>query len=420
MKKLYAIVASFGLILGANAQTKNGGVISQKLVPNGKLKTETSKFRALQTSSRAYSGWLNYALQLDDPNGYSPGAAFFDFQTIFPDSSIIIGTFTDGSTAYNQFMKSATMLDPKNMPVEGLVNTDAFTLDSVAIGYAYLRNLADNIVDTLVIDIIKHNNALLYDMPGSAPTHTYQDIEYDQPSNKVKASNIIATYTYLLTAQDSTSTSKEILIATAGLPQQAAGNRIGVCVSFKPGYSYSITDSLFDMNAFLVFSAEQNGENTDPTFYGTLSDGTSDMNCSYALPTSVRYDINANGWNGYLIPTWAWTPGYSAEHNIISFHVTSVVGIDETKANGLAIGQNFPNPASGITTINYSLETASSQVSLVVTDVTGKTIQVINQGTKAPGLYNVSLDASNFAAGVYNYTLQTDLGSVTKKFFVVK
>jgi hypothetical protein len=96
------------------------------------------------------------------------------------------------------------------------------------------------------------------------------------------------------------------------------------------------------------------------------------------------------------------------------------VGIDETKANGLAIGQNFPNPASGITTINYSLETASSQVSLVVTDVTGKTIQVINQGTKAPGLYNVSLDASNFAAGVYNYTLQTDLGSVTKKFFVVK
>jgi hypothetical protein len=230
----------------------------------------------------------------------------------------------------------------------------------------------------------------------------------------------MATYTYLLTAQDSTSTSKEILIATAGLPQQAAGNRIGVCVSFKPGYSYSITDSLFDMNAFLVFSAEQNGENTDPTFYGTLSDGTSDMNCSYALPTSVRYDINANGWNGYLIPTWAWTPGYSAEHNIISFHVTSVVGIDETKANGLAIGQNFPNPASGITTINYSLETASSQVSLVVTDVTGKTIQVINQGTKAPGLYNVSLDASNFAAGVYNYTLQTDLGSVTKKFFVVK
>lgn len=418
MKKLYAIVASFGLILGANAQTKTGGVGTKKMVLNPKLKPEAASLRAAKGAGRSYTGWLNYALQLDDPSGYTPGAAAGSFQFIFPDTNIIAGQYTDGTTAYPQFMKSATILDPKNMPVEGLLATDAYTLDSISIGYAYLRNLPDSIVDTLVIDIIKHNDALLWDLTSGS--ETYQDIEYVQASNTIKPSNVIASYTVLLNEIDSTSSAKEILVSTANLPVQAAGNRIGVCVSYKPGFTYTLTDSVDLKNSFYVFSFEQNGDNTDPVFYGTQSDGTSDMNCSYALPASVRYDQNANGWNGYLIPTWAWTTPYSNEHHIISFKVTSVVGIEETTANGLKVGQNYPNPASEITTINYSLEQASTQVSFNVTDVTGKTVQAINQGFRAPGMHTVTFDASDLSAGVYNYTLQTDAGSVTKKFFVVK
>jgi hypothetical protein len=418
MKKLYAIVASFGLILGANAQTKIGGVNTKKLVQNPKLKAEATNLRAASSAGRAYSGWLNYAVQLDDPAGYSPGAAAGSFQFIFPDTNIIAGQYTDGTTAYPQFMKSATMLDPKNMPVEGLLATEAYSLDSIAIGYAYLRSLADNIVDTLVIDIIKHNDALLWDLTSGS--ETYQDIEYIQASNTIKPSNVIASYTVLLNEVDSTSSAKEIYISTSNLPVQAAGNRIGVCVSYKPGFTYTLADSVDLKNSFYIFSYEQNGDNTDPVFYGTQSDGTSDMNCSYALPASVRYDQNPNGWNGYMIPTWAWTTPYSNEHHIISFKVTSVVGIEESEANGLKVGQNYPNPANDLTTISYSLEQTSKQVSLNITDVTGKTVQIINQGFKAPGVYQISFDAENLSAGVYNYTLQTDLGSVTKKFFVVK
>jgi hypothetical protein len=398
MKKIFTLlfVGVVGMTLNAQRSTNNTtpAPVSHPSQPH----FGNPVLRGADNASRANAYWYNYALQLDDPSGFSPGMADPNFFVIFPDSNIIIGQYSTGDPAYAQFHKAATLLDPKNMPVQSFNSALMYSLDSLAIGYAYSRATANTVVDTLIIEIIKHDASLQWDLTNA----TYQDITYVQSSNTITASQVLATYTYLLTESDSTSFASEILIATPGVPNQAGTNRIGAVVSFKPGYSYSITDSIFQKNGFYLFSFEQNGASTDPTFYGTITDGNSDLNCSYALPTSVRYNTNAQGWNGYFIPTWAWTTPYAHEHHIISFLLSEVVSVNEN--SNISTYQNYPNPCNDIENIKYSLKN-SAAVTISITDIAGKTIAVQNEGVQLQGEHNTTVNTNELANGVYFITL---------------
>lgn len=397
MKKLFTLL--FAGVVGMTLNAQRSTVTSASPVQNpSQPQVGNATFHGAGSSTRANSYWLNYALQLDDPSGFSPGMADPNFFIIFPDSNIIIGQYSTGDPAYAQFHKAATMLDPKNMPVQSINSAVMYSLDSLAIGYAYERATANTVVDTLVIQIIKHDASLQWDLANG----TYQDITYVQPSNTITQSQVLATYTYLLTENDSTSFASEILIATPGVPNQVGTNRIGAVVSFKPGYTYSITDSIFQKNGFYMFSYEQNGASTDPTFYGIISDGSSDLNCSYVLPTDVRYDINAQGWNGYFIPTWAWTTPYAHEHHIISFLLTEVVGVNEN--SNISVYQNYPNPCDNVENIKYSLK-SSATVTVTISDIAGKTVFVQSEGEQLQGEHNTIVNTSALADGVYFITL---------------
>jgi hypothetical protein len=78
---------------------------------------------------------------------------------------------------------------------------------------------------------------------------------------------------------------------------------------------------------FFILSSEENGDGggagTDPTIFGIPSDYTSDMNMSYILDQSVRYNTNANGnWNGYFLPTFAYTTPFAYEHHDIGYKLS--------------------------------------------------------------------------------------------------
>ena len=94
------------------------------------------------------------------------------------------------------------------------------------------------------------------------------------------------------------------------------------------------------------------------------------------------------------------------------------IGVNENEG-GITLGQNIPNPFNGTSVINYSLENASS-VTLEVTDVTGKLVQTINAGNVAAGEHTITIDANQFAEGIYNYTLRTDNFSATKRMMITK
>ncbi len=423
MKKLYTLITAIGMFsIMSYGQQRTINNASLKLT-NQKLRTTSSHtLKASLSGDRIFSGWLNYALQLNDPSGLTPNAAGVHFMMIFPDTAIIAGVYTSGATAYPQFMNAATMLDPKNMPLQGITAADAYSLDSIGIAYAYLRNLPSTIVDTLFVSVLKEVTAQNYTLGG---TRSYQDITYDSVNHRVVPSNIITTYTYLLHESDSSSTTKEIFLAATGVPNQAAGKKIGVSLSFKPGYSYSITDSINAKNSFYLLSYQQNGDSiggagTTPTYYGTATNYSSDMNCSYALPKSVRYNINANGWNGYFIPTWAWTPSYAYENHIIEFKISNPpTGIAEFE-NGAKLGQNIPNPFTNSTEIRYELE-KTAKVTLNVFDVTGKKVVSINDGEQHAGNHSFTINSSNMSEGVYYYSINVgDNSTSTRKMVMIK
>lgn len=400
MKKI-TLVVSIGLISLFSFGQQKSIMNAPKTLVNPKLST-VSNHKFSGDPSRA-GGWFNYALQLDAVGGPNEGLAKPQWGLVFPDSNIMAGLYTDGSIAYPQFHKYATMLDPKFMPLQGIASTSSYTLDSIGIAYGYLRTLASTVVDTLVVKIVKQVPANNYSMSTG---ENYQDITYNFAAGDITASQVLGTYKYYLTESDSSDNVSEIYLATTGIPTQTNGALIGAVVTFIPGYAYSLTDSVGDKNSFYLLSYEQNGDNTDPTYYGspTAGDFTGDMNCSYTLSTDVLYNINTNGWNGYFLPTWAWTTGYGYENHIIEFKIDEILGINDISENGVKIKQNMPNPFANTSIINYELD-HNAAVTLAVYDVTGKKMIEQNEGNQNIGQHTITVNAGNLSAGVYYYSL---------------
>ena len=94
-------------------------------------------------------------------------------------------------------------------------------------------------------------------------------------------------------------------------------------------------------------------------------------------------------------------------------------GVEEEINTSLFLGQNIPNPANNTTAINYSVK-SNANVTLTLTDMTGKIVMNINEGTKAAGDYTITLDASNLSGGMYHYTLSNGETSITKAMSVIK
>ncbi len=95
----------------------------------------------------------------------------------------------------------------------------------------------------------------------------------------------------------------------------------------------------------------------------------------------------------------------------------NVLSTDEIAATIGQLGQNTPNPANGSTVINYST-LQSGSVTFEVLDITGKVVFSSYEGNQAAGSYTVELDAAQFNAGVYTYTLTVNGNQLTKKMII--
>ncbi len=95
------------------------------------------------------------------------------------------------------------------------------------------------------------------------------------------------------------------------------------------------------------------------------------------------------------------------------------LGTDINQFDGFAFNQVMPNPATDVAYINYSIGNAS-EVSFIVTDINGRVVANINQGTKESGIYNYGLSVTEFASGIYQVTLKAGQFSSTKKLVIAK
>ena len=99
---------------------------------------------------------------------------------------------------------------------------------------------------------------------------------------------------------------------------------------------------------------------------------------------------------------------------------TLVGGIQTiTIPNYYSIGQNYPNPFNPVTKITYTLP-KTGNVLLKVYDILGREVTTLVNEVKQPGIYNVEFNASNYASGVYFYSITVNDYTAIKKMVVVK
>ncbi len=147
-----------------------------------------------------------------------------------------------------------------------------------------------------------------------------------------------------------------------------------------------------------------------PEAFYIANGGPSDDQTCYLL------DGTDNTW--YYVTSTPWIEAHFSGSSMQSVCNASSVG-ESVANNDNLLSQNVPNPFNTNTMINYVLE-ENTNVSLAVTDLTGKVVHVVNRGSQSAGVHNIKLDAKDFAPGVYYYTLTTGDQRSTKKMVVAK
>lgn len=136
---------------------------------------------------------------------------------------------------------------------------------------------------------------------------------------------------------------------------------------------------------------------------GTAGPGLYVSNAGVSDPQTSFFQDLADG-------TWY----YETSTPYVRLNFDPSVGIEENTSS-ISIGNIYPNPTSGATTINYSVLNASN-VTINIVDITGKTVYSVNNGTMAAGAHEATFNAASFSNGVYYVTISTDEAIVTKKF----
>lgn len=134
---------------------------------------------------------------------------------------------------------------------------------------------------------------------------------------------------------------------------------------------------------------------------------------------SVRTPVSGN--NDWVVSwmndgtSWGATGGIP----MIRLNSDETLAVSERTSaqSNVVVSQNMPNPSNGSTQINYALP-QSARVNVIVRDMTGREVMVVEEGMKAAGKYSVTLNTDNLSSGIYTYTLVAGDVKVTKEMMV--
>jgi len=189
---------------------------------------------------------------------------------------------------------------------------------------------------------------------------------------------------------------------------------------------------------FFRFQAKRGniaGATTAMAFIKTL-----DPNNSYALTNMITADMTAidTTWGGYtlLLPVGSNLVGQLFQIGFVStatnyegsgifydnvdLSVLAASGVPDSRTfPGATLGNNYPNPFSPRTRIEFTIE-KPGHAELSVYDLAGRKIATLQEGDLAVGEYGVTWDGRTdhhglAAAGQYWYVLQTPTGRLARR-----
>jgi len=135
---------------------------------------------------------------------------------------------------------------------------------------------------------------------------------------------------------------------------------------------------------------------------------------TYDVDEDEKGNIYSQSMYGWTIQKW---------HYNGTLPVIPITGVPEQTSEAVpssfALSQNYPNPFNPTTTVEFSVPVAT-HVTLTVTDLLGRELQRVVDGTMKPGRYRVGIEGSALPSGVYFYTLKAGDFSMTKKMIILR
>jgi subtilisin-like proprotein convertase family protein len=87
--------------------------------------------------------------------------------------------------------------------------------------------------------------------------------------------------------------------------------------------------------------------------------------------------------------------------------------------NYFYLNQNYPNPFNPVSTIRFGIP-KSGNVTLKVYDLLGREVRTLVNEKKEPGTYEVEMDGTNLASGIYLYKIEAGNFTAVKKMMLIK
>ncbi len=226
--------------------------------------------------------------------------------------------------------------------------------------------------------------------------------------------------TYWVFANDTT------LIQPNGILLEREKNRI-VIIGDAPVpkakiYAVSLIDSTVSILATTNFKKPD----------GIIRDGNGNHYVGgYYLTSVFKYDADFSqapvifhSANSIVYPTYDEVDNslLVASYNLNTWErIPIFTDVDESKENlkSYLMFQNYPNPFNSTTTIKYELA-AQSDVKIIISNVLGQTVAILDEGLKNAGTYEYKFNANNLSSGIYLNKIIAGNYSETKKMILLK
>ena len=144
--------------------------------------------------------------------------------------------------------------------------------------------------------------------------------------------------------------------------------------------------------------------NSGSNWFGQVSGTTKDLHSVFFINQNTGWAI---GDSGIILKTTN------------SGEPIGIRPISSDIPKDFSLSQNYSNPFNPSTTIEFALP-KSSDVKIVVYDISGRKVDVLVNEKLQAGSYRVDFNGSKLSSGVYFYKLMTDEFTQTKKMVLVK
>ena len=248
---------------------------------------------------------------------------------------------------------------------------------------------------------------------GAGPLNYHWDFGDGTTSNNVGNKTHIysspGTYSVCLTVSD-----------TAGTCSNTYCNSV-IVSSTPPCYSYfAIVQDSSNLYNYFLYNYSSTASGT--TYLWDFGDGTTSTleypSHTYAASSPVLICLTIS--NSFLGCTATHCDSINPGHASGTFTINVVhpLGIAE-QTNIISSLENYPNPFSDNTTINYSIK-QDATIELCIVDLLGNRIAEIEKGNKTSGIYSTTWNSDGVAQGMYLLQLKVGNTVSTKKLIINK